>query len=86
MCLGIPAEVLRVEEDELRTALVSFGGAQKQVYLLYTPEAIAGDFVIVHAGFAISRVDPSEAKRVFDYLDEIGEPPPFAVPESGSNS
>lgn len=73
MCLGIPAEVISVLEDELRTARVSFGGAIKEVYLVYTPEAGVGDYVIVHAGFGISRVDPAEARRVFAYLDEIGE-------------
>ncbi len=76
MCLGIPAEVISVADDELRTAKVSFGGIEKEVYLAYTPEAAAGDFVIVHAGFSISRVDPEEAKRVFEYLDKMGEADP----------
>jgi len=56
----------------MRMGDVSFGGAVKRVSLAYTPEAEVGDFVIVHAGFAISRLDQEEAERVFQYLDEIG--------------
>jgi len=72
MCLGIPGEVEWVsEDDELRHARVSFGGVVKDVCLAYVPEARAGDFVIVHAGFAISRIDRAAAERVFSYLEEI---------------
>jgi hydrogenase expression/formation protein HypC len=74
MCLGIPGKVLTVEEDgELRMARVEFGGIVKEACLAYVPEARAGDYVIVHAGFAISRVDEEQARQVFAYLEEIGE-------------
>ena len=76
MCLGVPGEVLSGADDELRTARVSFGGVVMEVSLAYVPEAAAGDFVIVHAGFAISRIDAAAAARVFSYLDELGEIPP----------
>ncbi|MFZ5470925.1 MAG: HypC/HybG/HupF family hydrogenase formation chaperone [Myxococcota bacterium] len=71
MCLGAPGEVLTIEEGPLRTGKVRFGGAVKSVCLAYTPEAAVGDFVVVHAGFAISRMDRSAAARVFSYLEQI---------------
>ncbi|MFZ0888824.1 MAG: HypC/HybG/HupF family hydrogenase formation chaperone [Candidatus Binataceae bacterium] len=73
MCLGIPGKVLSVDERELRTARVDFGGIVKQICLAYAPDARVGDYVIVHAGFAISRIDEAEAARVFDYIRELGE-------------
>ncbi|MCC6552989.1 MAG: HypC/HybG/HupF family hydrogenase formation chaperone [Polyangiaceae bacterium] len=72
MCLGIPGKVLSIVERELTMARVAFGGVVKEVCLAYVPEAAVGDYVIVHAGFAISRVDEQEAARVFSYLEEIG--------------
>ena len=52
---------------------VDFGGIRKDVNLAYVPEAKVGDYVIVHVGFAISRVDESEANEVFDYLRQMDE-------------
>jgi hydrogenase expression/formation protein HypC len=73
MCLGIPGEIRSVTAgDTLRMGRVAFGGIVKEVCLAYVPEAETGDFVIVHAGFAISRIDREAATRVFAYLDEIG--------------
>jgi len=73
MCLGIPGEIQSIAEGgALRMGRVAFGGIVKEVCLAYVPEAGAGDFVIVHAGFAISRIDREAAARVFAYLDEIG--------------
>jgi hydrogenase expression/formation protein HypC len=63
--------VLSVTEGDLRLGKVEFGGIVKEVCLAYVPEAGVGDYVIVHVGFAISRVDETEAARVFAYLDEI---------------
>jgi hydrogenase expression/formation protein HypC len=71
MCLGIPGEVLGVTEGDLRTGRVRFGGIVKEVCLAYVPEAAVGDFVVVHAGFAISRLDREGAERVFSYLEEL---------------
>ena len=71
MCLGVPGRVLSVPEGDLRLAKVEFGGIVKEVCLAYVPEAGVGDYVIVHVGFAISRVDAAEAARVFSYLEEI---------------
>lgn len=71
MCLAVPGRVLSVHEGDLRTAKVSFGGIAKDVCLAYVPEAAVGDYVIVHVGFAISRMDEAEALRVLSYLEEI---------------
>jgi len=73
VCLGIPGEVQSIVAGELRTGRVAFGGVVKEVCLAYVPEAEVGDFVVVHAGFAISRIDREAADRVFAYLDAIGE-------------
>jgi len=69
--LGIPGQVLTLSDDALRSARVQFGGIVKEVSLVYVPHAVVGDYVIVHAGFAISRIDEDEALRVFSYLDQI---------------
>lgn len=75
MCLAIPGQVLSVEgEDELtRTGKVSFGGVVKEVNLAYVPEAEVGDYVVVHVGFALSKVDEAEARQVFEYLRQMDE-------------
>jgi hydrogenase expression/formation protein HypC len=75
MCLAVPGKILSVSGDEplQRVGRVSFGGIVKEVSLAYTPEANVGDYVIVHVGFAISRLDEAEAHRVFEYLRQIDE-------------
>lgn len=64
---------MTIEEGPLRTGLVRFGGIRKSVCLAYVPEATVGDFVVVHAGFAITRLDRVAAERVFSYLDGLGD-------------
>lgn len=73
MCLAIPGRIIAVYGDEPfnRTAKVNFGGIIKEVCLAYVPEAQVGEYVIVHVGFAISKVDEHEAGRVFEYLREM---------------
>ncbi len=71
MCLAIPGEIRSIEEGALRTGVVAFGTVLKSVCLAYVPEAKVGDYVIVHAGFAISQIEPERARSVFSYLDEI---------------
>ena len=67
MCLAVPRKILSVSGDEPleRMGRVSFGGIVKEVSLAYTPEASVGDYVIVHVGFAISRLDEAEAAAGF---------------------
>jgi hydrogenase expression/formation protein HypC len=60
-------------QNELPMAKVEFGSIRKEVCLAYVPEAVVGDYVIVHVGFALSRVDEKEAQEIFGYLKEIGE-------------
>jgi hydrogenase expression/formation protein HypC len=73
MCLGIPGKITSIEEiSQLeRAGKVSFGGIIKDIQLVCVPEAKIGDYVIVHAGFAISVIDENEAKSVFNYLREM---------------
>lgn len=75
MCLGIPGRVEEILNSEplQRSGRVSFGGIRKEINLAYVPEARVGDYVIVHVGFAISRIQEQEARRIFRYLEEIGE-------------
>jgi hydrogenase expression/formation protein HypC len=75
MCLGVPGKVLEIEPNSLGMTMgkVSFGGIAKEVCLAYVPEAQAGDYVIVHAGFAISRLDEAEAMEVFELLNQMEE-------------
>lgn len=73
MCLGIPGKILDVKAGDLRTGRVVFGGVVREVCLEYVPEANEGDWVIVHVGFAISRIDEAEAARTLQYLEEMGE-------------
>jgi hydrogenase expression/formation protein HypC len=70
MCLAVPGRVLNIEEDQLRMATVSFGGVTKSVSLALVPEAGIGDYVIVHVGFAISKLDEEAARRTLEtYAD-----------------
>ncbi|MGZ3814050.1 MAG: HypC/HybG/HupF family hydrogenase formation chaperone [Mucilaginibacter sp.] len=76
MCLAIPGKILEIDSelDELfRTAKVSFGGTQKTINLCMVPDAQVGDYVLVHVGVAISKVDEEEAIKVFNYLKDMGE-------------
>ena len=74
MCLTVPGIVLRVEETDpaFRNAEVDFCGLRKIVNLAYTPEVVPGDFVLVHAGFATSRLERDEAAQIFQDLRSIG--------------
>lgn len=72
MCLGIPGKLVDVQpQGDLPMGKVEFGGILKDVCLAYTPEAQIGDYVLVHVGFAISRIDEAEAQEIFGYLKEI---------------
>lgn len=75
MCLAVPGRILDILNDDpvMRSGRVDFGGILRDVNLAYVPEAQVGDYVIVHVGFAISIVDEDEARRVFAYLEQIGE-------------
>lgn len=76
MCLAIPGRVELIDHNTdalARTARVSFGGIVKRVNLSLVPEAREGDYVLVHVGVALQRIDAEEARRVFELLDAMGE-------------
>jgi len=73
MCLGIPGRIVEVDDNPLmRMGKVDFGGVTREVCLAYVPEAQVGDYVIVHVGFAISRIDEEEAEETLRLLAEMG--------------
>jgi hydrogenase expression/formation protein HypC len=73
MCLAIPGKILTTEDrNGIRTGRVQFGGITREICLDFLPEAAAGDYVVVHVGFAISRVDREEAERSYQLLESMG--------------
>jgi hydrogenase expression/formation protein HypC len=73
MCLGIPGKIIDVRDDEiLRMGTVDFGGVTREVCLAYVPEAGMGDYVLVHVGFAINRLDEAEAQETLRLLEQMG--------------
>jgi len=73
MCLAIPGKILSIEGTDLaRAAQVDFGGVLREASLVYVPEAEVGDYVIVHAGFAISLLDEVEAQQNIQHLQRLG--------------
>lgn len=74
MCLAIPGKLAELyEASGVPMARVDFGGIAREACLAYLPEAKTGDYVLVHAGFAISVVDEAEARRTLDDLRKLGE-------------
>ncbi len=75
MCLGVPGKILEITPGlpGMPMGRVSFGGVAKEVCLAYVPEAAVGDYVIVHAGFALNTLDAEEAQEVFELLRQMGE-------------
>lgn len=73
MCLGIPGKVTEIRDEAgLAMGKVDFGGVRKDACLAYLPDIALGDYVIVHVGFAISKVDEAEALKTLEILDEMG--------------
>jgi hydrogenase expression/formation protein HypC len=76
MCLGIPGQITKIWTDpqsNLPMAKVDFGGVGKEVCLSLEPEAQVGEYVLVHVGFAISRIDEEEAQQTLELLAQMGE-------------
>ena len=73
MCLAIPGQIQSVtgDDDLTRQGRVAFGGIIKLVNLAFAPEAVVGDYVLVHAGFAIAVIDAEAARQTLDYLAEM---------------
>ncbi len=69
MCLAIPAEIVQIADNDL--AVVEMGGARKRVSIQLVDDAAVGDFVLVHAGFAIDKIDRAEAQKTMELFEEL---------------
>ncbi|MCG8347550.1 MAG: HypC/HybG/HupF family hydrogenase formation chaperone [Chloroflexales bacterium] len=83
MCLGVPGKILSIEPNPMGIPMgkVSFAGITKDICLAYVPDAQVGEYVIVHVGFAISKVDEQEAMQVFALLREMDELDELHIPQ-----
>jgi hydrogenase expression/formation protein HypC len=84
MCLAIPGKVIEIKEDPFGVLMgrANFGGIVKQICLQYTPEVVVGDYVLVHVGFALGKVDEAEAERTYKLLQEMDQLKELEPPES----
>jgi hydrogenase expression/formation protein HypC len=74
MCLGIPGKVTEIyREHDVLMGKIDFSGVFKRACLEHVPEVQPGEYVLVHVGFALSRIDAEEAQRVFALLDELNQ-------------
>jgi hydrogenase expression/formation protein HypC len=72
MCLAVPGKIIsRQNTGGVQMGQVQFGGIVRQACLDFVPEAVVGDYVLVHVGFAISRVDREEAERTYQLLEQM---------------
>ena len=87
MCLAIPGKVLEIQQDPqgVRMGKTNFGGIVKQVCLEYTPDVQCGDYVLVHVGFALSKVDEDEAERTYKALEEMKQLGELETPDLNSS-
>ncbi|HUP05358.1 MAG TPA: HypC/HybG/HupF family hydrogenase formation chaperone [Bryobacteraceae bacterium] len=73
MCLAVPGKISELyQAGGVSMARVDFGGVAREACMAYLPEAVAGEYVLVHAGFAISRMDEAEARRTLADLEALG--------------
>ncbi|WP_455387721.1 HypC/HybG/HupF family hydrogenase formation chaperone [Petrachloros mirabilis] len=79
MCLGIPGRIVDISSEQEKLAVVDVGGVRRTVNIAcivdeqHPPESCIGEWVLVHVGFAMSRVDPEEAQRTIELLNQLGE-------------
>ena len=74
MCLAIPGKVIEAfDQNGMRMAKVRFGGITREACLEYVPDTKVGEYVLVHVGFAISKVDEEEAQRTYQLLEEMDQ-------------
>ena len=72
MCLSVPGKVVELRSDgELLMGKVDFGGVSREVCLAYVPDVTVGEYVVVHVGFALSKLAPGEAERLRALLEEL---------------
>jgi hydrogenase expression/formation protein HypC len=84
MCLAIPGKIIGIDEDPhgVKMAKANFGGIVKQVCLEYTPEVRLGDYVLVHVGFALGKINEAEAVRTYKALEEMQQLGELEDPEA----
>ena len=77
MCLAVPGKIVSIDKSngQMKMAKVNFGGVIKEVCLDWIEEPKIGEFVLVHVGFAINRIDEADAKETIELLREMGEIP-----------
>lgn len=87
MCLAIPGKVLEIQQDAegVRIGKTNFGGVVKQVCLEYTPDVQCGDYVLVHVGFALGKVDEEEAERTYKALEAMKQLGELETPQFDSS-
>ncbi len=86
MCLAVPGKVLSAEDvNGSRVARVQFGGISRIVCLDLVPEANVGDYVLVHVGYAISRIDQAEAEQTYEALQAMGKLAEEDLAEEGAD-
>jgi len=73
MCLGIPGRIVRIDDAAKKLATADVGGVRRQVNLICTPQAGVGDWVLIHVGFAMARLDEAQAAQTLQILKELGE-------------
>jgi hydrogenase expression/formation protein HypC len=74
MCLGVPGKIIDIyEADGLRMGRIDFGGTVREACLAYVPQALVGDYTVIHVGFAISQLSQEEAQATLDTLREIAD-------------
>ena len=83
MCLGVPGKVVETYENEVGMVMgkVNFSGIVKEVCMAYIPDVQVGEYVVVHVGFAISKVDEKEAMEVFEFLKQMDELDELDIPQ-----
>ncbi len=86
MCLAIPGKILEIQKDADGVVMgrTNFGGIVKQVCLEYTPDAAVGDYVLVHVGFALGKVDAEEAEKTYELLRAMGQLGELDAPQPGA--
>jgi hydrogenase expression/formation protein HypC len=81
MCLGIPGKVVSTyREHDVLMGKVDFSGVSKRVCLEHVPQVQPGEYVLVHVGFALSRIDADEARQVFAFLEQMNQLDELKVP------
>jgi len=73
MCLAIPAQIVELVDPEERTAKAELSGVRRNVSLALCPEAVPGDWVLIHVGFALERIDEAEAHATLALLEQMGD-------------